>query len=84
MKILFIVHDVYQEDNQFPLGPAYLASILRNNGHDVEIYCMDIFHYSNKQLADYLDKNKYDMIGLGFMSARFNMTIPSLCKVINK
>ena len=57
MKILFIVHDVYQEDNQFPLGPAYLASILRNNGHDVEIYCMDIFHYSNKQLADYLDKN---------------------------
>ena len=83
MKVLFIVHDVYQEDNQFPLGIAYLASVLRNNGDDVEIYCMDIFHFSNKQLADHLDKNEYDMIGLGFMSARF-MTILSLCKIVNE
>ena len=84
MKYLFIIHDVYQDDNQFPLGSAYLASILRNNGYSVEIYCMDIFHYSNKQLADHLDRNKYDMIGLGFMSARFTMTVPALCETINK
>ena len=47
MKTLFIVHDVYQNDNEFPLGPAYLSSILRQNGHHVDTYCMDVYHHSN-------------------------------------
>ena len=63
-KILFIVHDVYQDDNRFPWGPAYLASILRNNGHEVQIYSQDVFHYSNEELAEFLDNNNFDMIGL--------------------
>ena len=84
MRVLFIIHDNYQDDNEFPLGPAYLASILRNNGIDVDLYCMDVFHYTNKQLGDYLDHNHYDIIGLGFMAARFNETIIDLCYTINK
>ena len=31
-KVLFIIHDVYQEDNHFPLGPGYMASILEKSG----------------------------------------------------
>ena len=84
MRFLFIIHDVYQDDNEFPLGVAYLASILRDKGHEVSVYCMDVYHYTNKQLADYLDKNEFDFIGLGFMAARFTETILPLCKVINK
>ena len=83
-RVLFIIHDVYQNDNEFPLGPAYLSTILRKNGYAVDIYCMDIYHYSNEQLAKYLDKNEYDMIGLGFMAARVKETVLPLCKVINK
>jgi len=83
-KALFIVHDVYQNDNEFPLCYAYLSSILRENGYDVNIYCMDVYHYTNEQLAKYLDKNEYDMIGLGFMSARFTETALPVCKVINE
>jgi len=84
MKTLFIVHDVYQNDNEFPLGPAYLSSILRQNGHHVDTYCMDVYHHSNEQLAKYLDKTTYDIICLGFMSARFTETVLPLCKVVNK
>jgi len=84
MKYLIIIHDVYQEDNHFPLGPAYIASILRENGHEVKVYCMDVYHYTNKQLAEYLDKNSFDYIAIGFMSARFVETILPLCKIINK
>ena len=84
MKVLFIIHDVYQNDNEFPLGPAYLSSILRENGYVVDTYCMDVYHYTNEQLAKYLDKNEYDMICLGFMSARFVETVLPLCKVINE
>src|SRR3989338_10175073 len=62
-RILFIVHDVYQDDIQMPLGPAYLASVLRLAGHEVRIYSQDVFHQSNKELAGYLDDNEFDVIG---------------------
>ena len=83
-RILFIIHDVYQDANVFPLGISYLASILREEGHIVEIYCQDLYHYSNEELAEHLDDNNYDIIGVGFLAARFKETIVSLCDVINK
>lgn len=84
MKALFIIHDVYQNDNLFPLGPGYLASILRENDYDVDTYCMDVFHYTNEQLKCYLRKREYDMIGIGFLSGRFVETVLPLCKVVNE
>lgn len=84
VKILLIVHDVYQDDNQFPLGSAYLASVLRREGISVKIYNQDVFHYSNHHLANFLQSNHFDIIGLGFLAARFKETIESLCEVINK
>lgn len=83
-KILFIVPNLYQDDNHFPLGPAYLASILRLAGHDVQVYSQDIFHQSNEELAEFLDNNNFDVIGLGFLAARYVETIRPLAKVINK
>ena len=83
-RVLFIVHDLYQEDNHFPLGPAYLAAVLNKEGAYVEAYCMDVFHYTNEQLAEHLDKNNYDIIGLGFLAARFSETVVDLCRVIRE
>jgi len=48
-KILFVVPDIYQDDNYFPLGPAYLASVLRLSGHEVRIYSQDVFHQPNEE-----------------------------------
>jgi len=83
-NILFIIHDLYQSKNIFPLGIGYLASTLEQKGHRVSVYCQDLFHNSNEELARYLDNNKYDIIGLGFLSARFKETIVELCDVITK
>lgn len=83
-RVLFIIHDLYQKDNHFPLGPAYLAAILRNLRVKVEIYNQDVYHYSNYQLANYLSKNEFDLICVGFLAARFKETIVDLCRVINK
>ena len=74
-KVLFIIHDLYQDDNRFPLGPAYLAAVLYSRGAQVEAYSMDIFLYTNEQLAKHLDNNEYDLIGFGFMAARFTETV---------
>ena len=83
-RVLLIVHDVYQDDNDFPLGPAYLASVLKREYIDVEVYCQDVFHYPNSHLASLLESNHFDLIGLGFLSARFKETVEPLCKVINQ
>lgn len=82
-KILFIIHDVYQDDNEFPLGIGYLAAILRNGGYEVTVYCQDVFHYTNDELAQYLDNHDFDIVGLGFLAARYAETVRPLAKVIN-
>jgi anaerobic magnesium-protoporphyrin IX monomethyl ester cyclase len=82
-KVLLVVHDVYQQDNHFPMGPAYLASFLRREGADVRVYCQDVFHYPNSHLENYLQGTHFDIIGLGFLDARFKETVEPLCKVIN-
>ena len=84
-KVLLIVHDVYKEDNDFPLGIAYLAAILKKEGTDVKICCQDVFHYPNEKLAEEFLKNEdYDLIGLGFLAARFKETVVGLCETINE
>ncbi|MBT6226771.1 MAG: B12-binding domain-containing radical SAM protein [Candidatus Scalindua sp.] len=83
-KVLFIIHDNYQEDNVFPIGPGYLAAVLRQAGADVSVYCMDIFHYTNEELAQYLSEHEFDLIGIGFMAPRFNRTVVGVCKVVNE
>ena len=84
-KVLLIVHDVYQEDNNFPIGIGYLAAILKREGVDVRICCQDVFHYSNEELAESFLKNEnYDLIGFGFLAARFKETVVELCETINK
>ncbi len=84
-KVLLIVHDVYQEDNDFPIGIGYLAAVLKKEGADVRVCCQDVFHYSNEELAERFLKNEnYDLIGFGFLAARFKETVLGLCETINK
>lgn len=83
-KVFFIIHDVYQNDNFFPVGPGYLTGSLKRAGCDVEVYSMDVFHYGNDELANHLDSSEYDLICCGFLAARFKETILALSKVINE
>lgn len=84
-KVLLIVHDVYQDYNYFPLGAAYLAAYLRKAGAEVEVCCQDVYHWSDEEMARrFLVNNEYDLIGVGFLSARFKETILGLCETINK
>ncbi len=83
-KVLFIVHDLYQDDNHLPLGVAYMGAILKKRGVNVEVYSQDVFHHSNRELSTHLQKNSYDLIGVGFLAARFNETVLDLCTTIKQ
>lgn len=84
MKVLFIVHDLYQEDNHFPVGIAYLASVARINNYVVRVLCCDVYHHSNDYVCDYIVRYEPDIIGIGFLAARFNETVLPLCQAINQ
>ena len=65
MRILLITKDTAQYTNWFPHGIAYLAAVLLNRVYDVEIYSQDVLHYPDEYITDQLDKNHFDIVGIG-------------------
>ena len=64
MRILLVVYDNESYIHFFPSALGYIAAVLKNNGYDVEIYSQDKNHYPDDHLTEYLDKNRYDIIGV--------------------
>jgi radical SAM superfamily enzyme YgiQ (UPF0313 family) len=71
MKILLIAKDTEQYTNWFPHGLAYLAAVLLNKEYDVEIYSQDVHHYPDEHLTDYLNKNHFDIVGVGVIGGYY-------------
>jgi len=71
MKFLLVVYDNGSYIHDFPLGLGYIASILKLNGIDVEIYSQDLHHYPDEHLTEYLDKNKFDLIGVSVIGGYY-------------
>jgi anaerobic magnesium-protoporphyrin IX monomethyl ester cyclase len=71
MRILLIVYDNDSFVHTFPLGLAYIASALRNAGFHVEIYNQDVNHYPESHLTDYLNHNRFDMVGIGVIGGYY-------------
>lgn len=65
MKILLVVYDNDSYISTFPIGLAYVASALRKAGHTVDVYDQGIYHYPESHLTEFLNKNRYDVIGSG-------------------
>jgi len=83
-RVLVLVHNLHQPDTFFNIGAGYLVSVLKQHGAMVDVFDMAIDNLDESDLADYLQDNSYDIIGLGFLSARFRETVEPLCKVINQ
>lgn len=84
MRILLVVYDNESHLCFFPSNIAYIASALLNAGHDVEIYSQDIHHYPDEHLTDYLNHNKFDMVGIGIIAGYYQYKkLLRLAKAIN-
>ena len=62
MKVLLVVYDNDSYIHWFPIGLAYIASALRNAGHDITIYSQDLYHYPESHLESYLTDNDFEVI----------------------
>ena len=85
MKILLVVYDNKSYISWFPHNVAYLAAVLRKDGHIVEIYNQDVYHYSDEHFARHLKDNYYDIVGIGACGGYYQYKkIKKLCAKFRK
>jgi anaerobic magnesium-protoporphyrin IX monomethyl ester cyclase len=71
MRVLLVIYDNDDYIHWFPIGLAYISAVLIRHGYEVEIYNQDMHHYPDSHLQQYLDDNKYDVIGLSFIAGYY-------------
>jgi anaerobic magnesium-protoporphyrin IX monomethyl ester cyclase len=71
MRVLLVVYDNESYISWFPQGLAYIASALRNNGHEVTIYNQDVYHWPEAHLTQFLDTEHFDAIGVSVIAGYF-------------
>ncbi len=85
MKILLVVYDNDSLVHWFPQGLAYIAAVLRLDGHEVEIYNQDKSHAPDKALTKYLNNNEFDVIGVSVIAGYYQyQKLLKISEAINK
>ncbi|RJR21786.1 MAG: B12-binding domain-containing radical SAM protein, partial [Nitrospiraceae bacterium] len=85
MRVLLAVYDADNYIHSFPQGLAYVAAVLRREGHEVEVYSQDQHHYPDSHLTKFLDKNKFDVIGVSIIAGYYQYRkLLSISEAINK
>jgi anaerobic magnesium-protoporphyrin IX monomethyl ester cyclase len=84
MKILFVFYDNESRDNILPIGVTYVAAYLKKHGfNDITYYCQDVYHYSVDHLHEFLKRNHFDIVGIGFVAGYFQHSkIKKICDAI--
>jgi radical SAM superfamily enzyme YgiQ (UPF0313 family) len=83
-RVLLLIHNLHQPDTFFNIAAGYITAILKQYGAEVSILDMAINDLNEEDLIDYLKDNNFDIIAMGFLSARYSETVKPLCKVINQ
>ncbi|MBU0686373.1 MAG: B12-binding domain-containing radical SAM protein [Candidatus Margulisbacteria bacterium] len=67
MKILLINPPIreWSKPNVFPLGLGYLASILLQEKHEVEILDINAYRWDKNEVENVISKANFDMVGIG-------------------
>lgn len=71
MNVLLVVYDNDSFIHVFPMGLGYIASALRNAGHNITIYNQDLYHYPEIHLTNYLNENDFDVVILSVIGGYY-------------
>jgi len=71
MRVLLVVYDNDSYIHWFPQGLAYISSVLLKKGYDVKVYSQDLHHYPEEHLTDYLNRNRFDIVGVGVIAGYY-------------
>lgn len=67
MKILLINPPIreWAKPNVLPLGLGYIASVLRNSGHKVEVMDINAYRWDRSKVEDRVKNAEFDVAGVG-------------------
>ncbi|MBU2541481.1 MAG: B12-binding domain-containing radical SAM protein [Candidatus Omnitrophica bacterium] len=67
MKILLINPPIreWARPNVLPLGLGYIASVLRNAGHEVEMLDINAYRFSPREVEGKIRHAEFDVVGIG-------------------
>jgi len=71
MRVLLVIYDNDAYVNWFPQGLAYIAAVYKKAGHEVVIYNQDIYHYPDEHLTEYLNRNRFDAVGVSIVAGYY-------------
>lgn len=84
MRILLVVYDNDSYIHWFPQGLAYVAAVLRKQGHEVVVYNQDMHHYPEEHLAKTVADGGWDAVGVSFVAGYFQyQQMKSISRAIN-
>lgn len=70
MNIL-LINPPCRSPNMVPLGLGYIASVLRNSGHKVNILDINAYQYSDGEVEDKIKAMEYDCVGIGGLTTTY-------------
>jgi radical SAM superfamily enzyme YgiQ (UPF0313 family) len=71
MKALIIIYDNNSKTNTFPLGSAYIASILRREGFEIWVWENNIYHQHLSVLEEHIELYKPDIVCMGTVAGYY-------------
>ena len=85
MRFLLVVYDNDSYISWFPQGLAYIAAVLLKKGIYVEIYNQDMHHFPDEHLTEFLNNNKFDVIGVSVIAGYYQYAkMIKISEAINK
>jgi anaerobic magnesium-protoporphyrin IX monomethyl ester cyclase len=85
MRILLVVYDNDSYISSFPHGLAYVATVWRNAGHDVQVYSQDIYHWPESHLLNLLNDEVFDIIAVSVIGGYYQyQKLLNISEAINR
>ncbi len=75
MNILLVAPPYYRDVTIFPLGLAYVAAVLKNEGQNVEVLDLSVDTEKMPVLGDHIVKTQPDMIGITCATQTFRSAL---------
>lgn len=83
-NVLLISYDNGSHLPMFPQNIFYLTGALKKKDHNVGVWYQDVHHDSDESLIKVLDKQFFDIVGIGFVAGYYPYRkVKALSKIIN-